>query len=445
MNKKVLIITYYWPPAGGPGVQRVLKFAKYLPEFGWDPIILTVANGEYPAIDESLAKDIPEGCKVFKTKTLEPSTFYRKFTGMKQDEKIPVANLAQKNISWKKKLSNWVRLNLFIPDAKIGWIPYAVAQGKKIINEEKPDIIFSSSPPPTVHLIAKKLAKWSGLKWVADFRDPWTDIYHYDGVKRSAYALNKDLRLEKSVIAKATKTVVVSKHIGTYLLKDNFPNKSVEIITNGFDETDFKQAVQPEPNDSFTIAYAGKINNQQNPENFWKAISELKNENQDFSLNLKILLMGNITDDVFNSIKSNNLDENLVDLGYVSHPEMIENISKSQVLLLLIPNTKKNLSIVPGKIFEYLATKKYIIGIGPRKGDSAEILADAQAGEMFEFSDYESLKLRILEHYKNWEKNIQPTINEKALNNFSRLHLTKKLITVFENIFGSLNSDEYSI
>lgn len=434
MNKKVLIITYYWPPAGGPGVQRVLKFAKYLPEYGWDPIILTVANGEYPAIDESLAKDIPDGCKVYKTKALEPSLFYRKFTGMKSDEKIPVANLAQKNVSWKKKLSNWVRLNLFIPDAKIGWIPYAVKQGKKIIKEEKPDVIFSSSPPPTVHLIAEKLARWSGIKWVADFRDPWTDIYHYDGVKRSAYALNKDLRLEKSVIAQATKTVVVSKHIGTYLLKNNFPNKSVEIITNGFDETDFTQDVLPASNDFFTITYAGKINNQQNPENFWKALAELKNEKHSFSAQLRIQLMGNITDDVFNSVKFSNLNENLVNMGYVSHPKMIENISRSELLLLLIPNTGKNLSIVPGKIFEYMATKKYIIGIGPKNGDSAEILKEAEAGEMFEFTDFESLKSRILEQYQNWQNKKQQQLNESALNKFTRKELTSKLTQLFNRI-----------
>jgi glycosyltransferase involved in cell wall biosynthesis len=434
MNKKVLIVTYYWPPAGGPGVQRVLKFAKYLPEFGWDPVILTVQNGEYPAIDESLAKDIPEGCKVYKTKALEPNIFYRKFTGMKSDEKIPVANLAQKNVSWKKKLSNWIRLNLFIPDAKIGWIPYAVKQGKKIIKEEKPDVIFSSSPPPSVHLIAKKLARWSGIKWVADFRDPWTDIYHYDGVKRSAYALNKDLRLEKSVINQATKTVVVSKHIGTYLLKNNFPEKEVEVITNGYDESDFNQNPATNAYKHFTITYAGKINNQQNPENLWKAISELKKESPTFAGDFKLLLMGNITEDVFNSLKSYNLENNLEDLGYVSHPEMIENISRSDLLLLLIPNTAKNLSIVPGKIFEYLATKKYVIGIGPKNGDSAEILKDAEAGEMFEFADIENLKSRILEQYKNWQNKKLHQINESALNKYTRKELTNKLTQLFNRI-----------
>ena len=162
--KKVLIITYYWPPSGGPGVQRVLKFAKYLPQFGWQPIILTVKNGEYPAIDETLEKDIPPECIVYKTNSWEPTNLYKKFAVMKKDEKIPVAVLSENNVSWKKKIANWIRLNLFIPDAKIGWIPFAVRKGKEIIKEHQPDVIFSSSPPHSLQFIAKKLAKWSGLK-----------------------------------------------------------------------------------------------------------------------------------------------------------------------------------------------------------------------------------------------------------------------------------------
>ncbi|MCK4715587.1 MAG: glycosyltransferase, partial [Candidatus Marinimicrobia bacterium] len=221
--KKVLIITYYWPPAGGPGVQRVLKFAKYLPEFGWQPIILTVKNGEYPAIDNSLQKEIPANCKVYNTFSIEPNFVYKKFTGMGSDEKIPTAVLAAENTNWKKRLANWIRLNLFIPDAKIGWIPFAVRKGKKIIKAEKPDIIFSSSPPPTVHLIARKLAKWSGIKWVADFRDPWTDIYHYNDVKRSAWSLNRDKDKEKEIVTSADEIITVSQNVAE-LLNEKIPN-----------------------------------------------------------------------------------------------------------------------------------------------------------------------------------------------------------------------------
>ena len=429
--KKVLIITYYWPPSGGPGVQRVLKFAKYLPQFGWQPIILTVKHGEYPAIDESLKKDIPPECKVYKTDSFEPSVLYRKFTGMKPDEKIPVANLSQKNVSWKKKISNWIRLNLFVPDAKIGWIPYAVKEGKKIIKEEQPDIIFSSSPPPTVHLIAKKLAKWSGIKWVSDFRDPWTDIYHYDKVKRSNFALVKDLKLERNVLKRADEIVTASKHIGVYLLKDNFPEKSVKVITNGFDEDDFSGLINNSPTKKFILSYAGKINYQQNPVNVWKSLQELKEEFPSLESDLKIFLMGNITPDVLKSISSFNLSANLKYPGYVTHSEMLMHLNASDLLLLLIPNTKKNISIIPGKIFEYLATGKRIIGIGPENGNSAEILIETSAGKMFEFDEVNRLKNEILNQYQLWMKDQNQGIDKEIIQKFTRKELTRKLVDIF--------------
>ena len=255
MTKKVLIITYYWPPSGGPGVQRVLKFAKYLPEFGWEPIILTIKNGEYPAIDNTLLKDIPKNCKVYKSKAFQPSFLYRKFTGMKKDEKIPVASLANKDVNWKKRISNWIRLNIFIPDAKIGWLPFAIKEGKKIIQSEKPDIIFSSSPPPTVHLIAKKLAKWSRIKWIADFRDPWTDIHYLQNQKINPISKKFNKNLEIEVIKTCESATCVSENF-VNLLTNQF-NSKFNIITNGFDtETKFNVKKNPE---KFTILYIGGL------------------------------------------------------------------------------------------------------------------------------------------------------------------------------------------
>jgi hypothetical protein len=182
--KKVLIITYYWPPAGGPGVQRILKFAKYLPDFGWQPLVLTVSKGEYPALDKSLYKEIPQEAEVFKTKSFEPNLLYKKFVGLDQDASIPISVLSEEKSSLKKSLAHWIRINFFIPDAKIGWQPFAITEGKRIIENHQPDIIFSSSPPPTVHLIARRLKKYARLKWVADFRDPWTDIHYYENQNR---------------------------------------------------------------------------------------------------------------------------------------------------------------------------------------------------------------------------------------------------------------------
>jgi glycosyltransferase involved in cell wall biosynthesis len=430
--KKVLIITYYWPPAGGPGVQRVLKFAKYLPEFGWQPIILTVKNGEYPAIDNSLQDDVPSSCRVYKTFSLEPNLFYKKFTGMAVDEKIPTAVLTAETTNWKKRLSNWIRLNLFIPDAKIGWIPFAVRKGKKIIKAEKTDVIFSSSPPPTVHLIARKLAKWSGVKWVADFRDPWTDIYHYNDVIRSAWSLNRDKDKEKEIVTSAGEIITVSQNVAE-LLNEKISNpREMHIIPNGYDETDLDNLEEEPAFDKFTIAYAGKINIQQNPSNLWKILGSMVRENPTFAANFQILLMGNITDEVITEIRQNNLEKELKNLGYVDHQTALKNLQKSHVLLLLIPNTEKNKGIVTGKFFEYINMEKFILGVGPKDGDAAEILAQTNTGRMFEFNDIQEIKNEVKRQYKNRQKRLTQKVNREEIRKYSRQKLTEELVGVFE-------------
>src|SRR5690606_13755203 len=198
--KKVLIITYYWPPAGGSGVQRVLKFAKYLPEFGWEPVILTVENGEYPALDSSFEDDIPKGMKVYKTKALEPFHVYKALTGQSRDSKIDTNILKSESENLREKISKWIRLNIFIPDARIGWMAYAVRQGMEIIENENISLIISTSPPQSLQLSAMRIARKSKKPWVADFRDPWTSIAYYQKSKRFALTKKLDHYLEKKVL-----------------------------------------------------------------------------------------------------------------------------------------------------------------------------------------------------------------------------------------------------
>ncbi|MCK4827329.1 glycosyltransferase [bacterium] len=429
--RKVLIITYYWPPSGGPGVQRVLKFSKYLPEFGWQPIILTVKNGEYPAIDETLAEDIPECCKVFKTNSIEPNLLYKKFTGMKPDENLPVAVLAEKDVNWKKRWANWIRLNLFIPDAKIGWIPFAVREGKKIIEREKPELIFSSSPPPTVHLIAQKLATWSGVKWVADFRDPWTDIYHYDRAVRSLYSRSRDRRLERGVLNAADVLTTVSRNVSSLLEAKKGSGTTIEVIPNGYDEADFRDLDRVKRFNGFTLTYAGKMNNQQNPTRLWEVLNNLVRSDQQFAENFQMLFMGNITSEIMDAIEANNLRDNLKIAGYVNHNRMIENLYKSHILLLLIPNTKNNQGIVTGKLFEYLPTENFILGVGPENGDAAKILHETNTGKMFGFEEIEEVGNEIERQYGNWQKGIRREVNEEEIREYSRRKSVDKLAEIF--------------
>jgi len=427
--KKVLIITYYWPPAGGPGIQRILKFAKYLPEFGWEPIILTVKNGEYPAIDESLLNEIPENCKVYATNSIEPNNLYRKLIGLKSNQKIPIAVLAEKNINRKKKVANWIRLNLFIPDAKIFWKPFAIKMGRQIINELKPDLIFSSSPPPTVHLIAKSLKKHSGIKWVADLRDPWTDIYYYDNLKKNKISTRLDKQFELSVLNKADELCTVSQDL-VNIFKSKNNKLNIEIITNGFDPDDFSDLPQQDKFKKFTIAYAGKLNNQQNPVNLWKALQKLTNDFKDFSNDLQLVFMGNFVDEIHNSIKNYNLSSFFVDKGYVTHQTALENLLKSHVKLLLIPNTDKNKGIITGKLFEYLSTGRFVLGIGAKGGDAEKILNKTDSGKVFDYTN--NLENIILKLYDSWKNKSEIKIDKSNIEQYSRKNLTKKLATIFD-------------
>lgn len=434
--KKVLIITYYWPPAGGPGVQRVLKFAKYLPEFGWQPVILTVKKGEFPAIDKTLEKDIPKDCIVYQTNSWEPTDLYKNFTGKKKDEKIPVAVLSEKDLNWKKRIANWIRLNLFIPDAKIGWIPFAVRQGKKIIRKHQPDIIFSSSPPPTVHLIAKKLAKWSGIKWVADFRDPWTDIYHLDGLPLANHTRYKNLRQEKMVLSALSGMTTVSTGIAQLLRSKIAKPLRYQVIPNGFDETDF-ECLKEKPNPRFfQIAYAGKINAQQNPSVLWKVLRKRLNEDADFQNSLKITLIGNITPHVVNDLIDNGLEQYVEMPGYLPHPETLKRLSTANLLLLLIPNTRKNRGILTGKLLEYLALKRFILGFGPIDGDAAPILSTTGCGKMIEYSDQTQTENLINELISNWKRGIQGIISvqDQEIKKYSRRALTANLVGFLNEI-----------
>jgi len=240
--KKVLIITYYWPPAGGPGVQRALKFTRFLPRNGWIPIILTVKNGDYPAMDKSLAGPVSD-LKVFHTSSIEPFRLYKLFTGRKQDESIPTFVLNQgQSERFSDRLSKWIRANLFIPDARIGWMPFAVQKGMKLIRDENIDLIFSTSPPHSLQLIAGSLAKKSGLPWISDFRDPWTEAFWTSGrLNKFSRWLNN--RFESNVFRRADLMVTVSPGLSSFFY--NKHQKQSEIIYNGF-ETLYSDQVKTE-------------------------------------------------------------------------------------------------------------------------------------------------------------------------------------------------------
>ncbi|MDE5492929.1 glycosyl transferase family 1 [Elizabethkingia meningoseptica] len=426
--KKVLIITYYWPPAGGPGVQRWLKFSKYLPENNWEPIIYTPENPSYPLIDDSLVKDVPEGIQVVKNKIWEPYRFAEKLN--KKNEKFKAGQFdVGKNQSWKSRLSIFVRGNFFIPDARKFWIGPSVSFLKKYLEANPVDVIVTTGPPHSLHLIGKGLKKqFPAIKWIADFRDPWTEISYYKHLKLTSWADRKHRALEKEVFHTADITLATS-----YSDAENFRKMgaNAHCITNGFDKEGLDK--RKEKNPKFILSYIGVLEQLRNPENLWKVLSDLIVENQEFSENFELRFVGRVDDRILDAIQNTPLKEHLNLLGYIPHEQSVKEMENADMLLITNFPKQESAGIIPGKIFEYLATQNPILSIGPEKADVEKILTETKAGQHFSYQDYENLKSFILENFGIWKNNSSRQDSENLMQ-FSRRNLTTKLTNLLNSI-----------
>ena len=377
--KRLLIITYYWPPTGGSGVQRWVKFSKYLPEFGWQPVIYTPENPEQLAYDESLLKEIPECAEVIKTRINEPYELYRKLTGASKQKEVNPLNQQKKN--WKQKLSLWVRGNLFIPDPRISWVRPSVKYLKKYLREHPVDAVVTTGPPQSMHLIGRGLKRALGVKWIADFRDPWTEMFYYKHMGLNACSDRKHRRLERSVLDEADMVIAVSPPV-----RDDFAAKTttpVHLITNGYDPDDFPQSVQQRDTEKFTIVHTGLFAADGDPVNLWKALSQRCAEDAGFASRLQIRLAGKTDAQVISSIREHGLADKLVDLGYLPHEQIVKEQQVADILILPLRQEPEYAKVLPGKIFEYLASGRPVLGIGQEDGAAAQLLEDAGAGRMF--------------------------------------------------------------
>lgn len=426
--KKILIITYYWPPSGGPGVQRWLKFTKYLRDFNIEPIIVTVdANkASYPVTDLSLEKQIPQGIQVARTNSFEPLKIFSSFF---KKEKVPYAGIPDRDkMSLVGKLSLYARANFFIPDARIGWNKYAFKKCCEIIEQEKIDFIVTTSPPHSTQLIGLKLKQKYNLKWLADLRDPWTDIYYYHKLHHSEKAKAKDLQLEKMVLTEADIVTVTSENT-----KKLFGSKiekglqKIKVITNGYDEDDLPAAVSQQKNELFTISFSGTINKQFGIATFIDVLSKIITEEKQ----IQLLFVGNVEPLLKTEIE--NKIPNTVFTGYVSHKEAIAYSANSELLLLVIPEGE-NQGTVPGKTFEYLATQNPILCLSPKNGSASEIIEQCEAGKGIDHQNTEAIKQFIIEHYRKWQKNESIKINNTNFKKFSRKETTKQLAEIISTI-----------
>jgi glycosyltransferase involved in cell wall biosynthesis len=430
--KKVLIITYYWPPASGPGVQRWVKFSKYLREFGWDPVILTVSNGSYPSMDESLINDLPEDLAVHKTKTIEPFELYQKLKGNNKSKPLPVGYAGGDEKGWLNKITQKIRANWFIPDARIGWLPFAYTRAAKIIHEQNIDTVITTGPPHSTHLIGRKLKRQGTVNWVADFRDPWTNIYYNKLLPKSDRSLKKDFRLESSVIKECDQLIAVTPGM-VKEFKDRKNN--INLIYNGYDQEDFENVAQ-QSDLKFSLSYIGNYKANQNCPILWEALSELTQENADFRTDFELRIIGNLHPSVKESIEEHPITNNLVIETFVPHQTAVHKMINSQLLFFIVPNFPENELLLTGKIFEYLASKTPTFSIGPIRGNASAILKKCNRSAMVDYTDKEQMKKGILEQYLLWSTNGKSLPKHKGDEHFSysRKGLTEQLSKVLNRI-----------
>ncbi|CAL2077015.1 glycosyltransferase, family GT4 [Tenacibaculum sp. 190524A02b] len=421
---KVLIITYYWVPSGGSGVQRWLKFVKYLRDFGIEPIIFTVENPSYPIIDTSLIKDIPENLKVIKSKIWDPNSILSK---IKKEKPSTSAGFLDANPSLIGKVLQYIRANYFIPDARKFWIRPAVKTLEKYIVNNHVDLIITTGPPHTTHLIGLQLKKKLGLKWIADFRDPWTEIDYFHQLPLTKSSLKKHYKLEKEVLKSADCTIVVGK-----TMKESYKNnaKRVEVLTNGYDKESENKSFSLDS--KFSITHIGLMNADRNPIILWEVLAEIASENKSFANDLEIKLIGKVAEEVIVDLEKFKF-ENINRINYVPHDEVLKYQKSSQVLLLAVNKVPSAKGIITGKIFEYLQARRPILAIGPEDGDLAEILKETNAGFIVGFNNKSQLKEIVVNLYNNYlNKSLE--VDSRNIAKYHRKNLTEQLSQILKEI-----------
>jgi len=427
VHKKALIITYYWPPAGGPGVQRWLKFVKYLPEFGIEPIVYCPENPSYPIIDDSLVDTVSDDITVIKQPIKEPYRFAN-LISKKNSKQISSGVIPkQKRQTFIQKLLLYIRGNFFIPDARKNWIQPSVSFLSEYIAKHNIDTIITTGPPHSLHLIGFQLKQKHSTKWFADFRDPWTTIGYHKQLKLTKSSAEKHKKLEAKVLQSADQIIVTSANT-----KKEFTQKTkqtVTVITNGYDN---HQISRPEKDSQFSIAHIGSLLSERNPKQLWEALSELVNENQSFSEAFQLHLVGVVSNDVLQTLQQYGLTNHVKILGYVSHEDAIKAQMSSRILLLVEIDSEDTKVIIPGKLFEYMVSETPILAVGPKDSDVEVILKTTNTGHYFYYDQKQAIKSQILSYFEAYKTN-SLSVNAIGLQQYSRKMLTKSLAELLKD------------
>ena len=437
--KRVLVVTYYWPPSGGSGVQRWVKFAKYLPQEGWQPVIYTPENPEYTAIDHTLEAEIPHTVEIIRRPITEPYDLYRKLMGKGASTDMKtltagasggaVTEISSGKKSFKQRLSLWIRGNLFVPDPRVGWVRPSVRFLEKYLAEHPVDVIVTTGPPHSMHLIGQRLHKELGIPWIPDFRDPWSRMYYLKHLPMSARTWRRLRSMEQSVLDDCSTVLAV-----TPLVQEEFRAQTktpVAMITNGYDGGDFEQAV--EPDGFFNVVHTGLFAADGNPLNLWKALGIKAWADPDFKAALRLRLVGKVDSEVYAAIEEAGLKENVIDLGYRDHLTAVREQLAATVLVLPLRNDPEYRPILPGKLFEYLASRRPILGIGQEDGAMARVLADTGAGVTAGWDNLDAIRAFIDKAWEQFKAGGVPAV-KGDIDRFSRRSLTRELAALLERV-----------
>jgi glycosyltransferase involved in cell wall biosynthesis len=423
---KVLIITYYWPPAGGPGVQRWLKFVKYLPDFGIDPVVYIPENPTYPLIDNGLLAEVNPAATIIKQRITEPYAWASAFSKGKAKKISSGIIPNKKKQTFIEKLMLWVRGNVFIPDARVLWVKPSVKYLLKYIEENSIETIITTGPPHSLHLIGLELKKQLGVKWVADFRDPWTTIGYHKELKLSQSAEKKHKQLESEVLTTADTILVTSPT--TKREFEALTTKPIEVITNGYD---MEKVGRPPLDEKFTLAHIGSFLSERNPRILWKALAELVKENAAFAEKFELKLIGAVSQEVLTSIEEFRPTRYVNILGYVPNEEAVTQQRRSQVLLRVEINSEDTKCIIPGKLFEYMVSERPVIAIGPEGADFAAIIQSTNTGVFATYEEKDKVKQALLDYFTQY---LSGNLKSHAigLQQYSRKNLTGRLADVLK-------------
>lgn len=431
--KKILIITYYWPPLGGSGVQRWLKFVKYLPQFGWKPYVFTPENPAYGVKDESLLNDIPPEAEIIRFPIWEPYGAASKFSGVFGGGKdaLNTKGFVPVNKNTSEKIISWIRGNIFIPDTRVFWVRPSVRFLDNYLKKNKIHTIATTGPPHSMHLIGKGLKqKNPNLRWIADFRDPWSQWGFLDSVMAGRFARKIHEKLESEVLKTADELIIVTPFYQRQLEK--LSGRNINLITNGFDEADFKE-IEIKKTEKFIIRHVGYVTDKLDPRPFFAVMEKLLAENKTLSEVVQLDFVGEVHPLIRKYIRDSGLLSEITSFTLTVPRNQLNSIyGRSALLLLILCGYKDAEGYLTGKIFEYLATGLPVLGVGPENGDAGKLLKKSGVGKMFNARDIDGMRQFILDKYLYWQHSSSPKIEKADVQEFSRRNLTRKLVDILE-------------